>query len=197
MNKYLQSAKKFIKDLLARDVTIGVLVVLGFVIIVVVVVAVIQNAQPKIVYQPAVACVLFTEDEAKEMLGDQVLHQRPADPTLQNDVATSKCAYTDTNPEQSQMKIAAVAIRSGVNDKGAAKNKAEFAAAKTAHGVEVVNNVGESAFFSPKLGQLNILKGRDWFIVSYGVGSDPQSNTIDDAIELSQKVITTPSLPTF
>lgn len=197
MNKYFQSAKNFLKNLLSKDVTIGILVMVGFVAIVVIIVTLIQNAQPKIVYQPAVACELLTEQKAKEMLGDQVLHQNPANPTLQNGVATSKCAYTDVNPEQNQMKIAAVAVRSGVDDKGTAENKAEFAAAKSARDVEVVKNVGDSAFFNPKLGQLNVLKGRDWIIVSYGTGSDPQSNTLADAIELSQKVLTTPQLPTF
>ena len=197
MNKYLQSIKNLLRNLFAKEVTVGVLVMLGFVAIVVVVVLFIQNAGPKIVYQPSVACDLLTKDEAKEMLGDQVLDRNQANPTLQDNVATSKCSYTDVNPEQNQMKVAAIAVRSAVNDKGTEKNKREFAAAKLNQGMQAVSNLGDKAFFNPELGQLNILKGRDWIILSYGIGANPQANTLDDAIELSQKVIAAPQLPTF
>lgn len=197
MNKYIQSVKSYITSSSGKELIIGVSVVIGFILLVVAVVLFIQHSGPKIDYQPSVACSLLSKDEAKEMLGDQVLDRAPASPTLQNDVATSKCSYTDMNPEQDQMKVAAIAVRSAVTDKGTDKNKREFAAAKLNPGMQTVNNVGDNAFFNPELGQLNILKGRDWIILSYGVGADPKSNTLEDAIELSQKVIAAPQLPTF
>lgn len=172
-------------------------VMAGVIAVVIVIVLLIQAAQPKIVYQPAVACELLTQEEAKEMLGDNVLHQNPANPTLQDNVATSKCSYTDTNPEQNQMLVAAVAVRSGVNDDGTAKNTREFAAAAKARGLEAVDHIGDTAFFNPELGQLNVLQGHDWIIVSYGVGAAPKENKLDKAIELAQKLIADPQLPTF
>lgn len=197
IKKYIADVRTYAASQSGKEVLIGLSVVICLVALVVVAVVFIQNSGTKIVYQPAVACELFTEDEAKEMLGQQVLHQTPANPTLQSNVATSKCSYTDVNPEQDQMIVAAVAIRSAVNDKGAEKNELEFTAASTAKNVEIVKNIGDSAFFNPQLGQLNILKDRDWVIVSYGVGSDPKSNPLDKAIELAQKVIFDSQLPTF
>ena len=197
MNKYLQAVKTYFSSAAGKDIVIGGAVIVAVIALIVAIVMFIQNSGPRLDYQPDVACDLLTEQKAKEMLGDQVLHQNPANPTLQADVATSKCAYTDANPEQDQMKIAALAVRSAVNDKGSEKNRAEFAAAKSARGVEAVKNVGESAFFNPELGQLNILKGRNWIITSYGTGSAPQTNTLEDARELAQKIISTPQLPTF
>ena len=197
MKKYLLSLQNYCKKLFANEATIGVLVTLGVMAIVVIIVLLIQAAQPKIVYQPDIACDMFTQDEAKEMLGDTVLHQTPASPTLQSGIATSKCSYTNQNPDQDQMLVAAVAVRSAVDDSGTDKNTATFHVAATAKEVQAVNGIAQRAFFNSKLGQLNILSGRNWIIVSYGVGADPRSNTLDRAIELAQKVIADPTLPTF
>lgn len=197
VKQYAQNAKTYVTSSSGKEMLIGAAVVVVVTALIVGAVVFIQNSGPKIVYQPAIACDLLTKDEAKEMLGEQVLDHTPASPTLSQDVATSKCSYTDSNPEQNQMKVAAIAVRSAVNDQGTEKNKREFAAAKLNQGMQPVNNLGESAFFNPELGQLNILKGRNWIILSYGVGTDPKSNTLEEAIELAQKVVIASQLPTF
>lgn len=197
MDKHFQAVKKYVASPAGKELIIGISAVIGFVLLVIIVALFIQNSGPKIVYQPTVACGVFTEQKAKEMLGDQTLHQTPDDPTLQDNVATSKCSYTDRNPDQDQMLVAAVAVRSGVNDKGADKNKREFAAAKLNQGMQSVEQLGDSAFFNPQLGQLDVLRGRDWIIVSYGIGASPQRNTLTRAIELAQKILGEPELPTF
>ncbi len=197
MNAYFQSVQNYLKNLFAKDTTIGVLVMVGVVAIIVVIVVLIQAAQPKIVYQPAVACDLLSEEEAKEMLGQNVLHQPASNPTLKDNVATSKCGYTDTNPEQNHMIVAADAVRSSVNDDGTTKNTREFATAKLNSGTQTVDHLGDKAFFNPELGQLNILSGRNWIIISFGAGTSPKNNSLDKAVELAQKVIADPILPTF
>lgn len=197
IKKYIQSAKTYLASDNGKDLVIGLAVVVGAIAIITLIVLFIQNSGPKIDYQPTIACDLLTEEKAKEMLGDKVLHQKPDSPTLSQNVATSKCSYTDQNPDQDKMLVAAVAVRSGVTDQGTDKNKREFAAAKLNQGMQEVKNVGDDAFFNPTLGQLNILKDRDWIIVSYGVGADPKSNTLDNAKKLAQKLTTSPMLPTF
>lgn len=197
MNKHVQAVKSYITSASGKEIIIGIAVILGGIGIVIAIVLLIQNSMPKIDYQPSVACNLLTKDEAAEMLGEDVLHSNPKNPTLSNDLATSKCSYTDSNPEPDNMLVAALAVRAGVTDKGVERNKAEFSVAKLAKDVEIVNDIGESAYYNPKLGQLNILQGRDWLIVSYGVGNDPQSNTLENAIKLSQRVLWAPSVPSF
>ena len=184
MNQFFQKAKKFVVK--HDEAFIGAAFVL---VVVIAVAAVAYINSPKIVYQPAKACELFTPAEAQEMLGEKVLSTEANEPTIKDDMATSKCSYTDENPDQNAMLVAAVAIQSGINDTGVAKNKADFPKAKAAKGMEAVNDIGDSAFFNPTRGQLNVLKGKDWFIFSYGVGASPQENTLEKQLELARKTI--------
>lgn len=87
------------------------------------------------------------------------------------------------------MLVAAIAVRSGINDKGVDQNKTEFATSKQGKSNEVVKDVGDSAYFNKELGQLNVLDDRKWVILSYGAGSAPQANTVDKATELAKKVL--------
>ena len=89
-----------------------------------------------------------------------------------------------------QMMVAAIIVRSGVNDDGVEQNKAQFAAGKPKKaGIESVKGVGDEAYYNSELGQLNVLRGRDWLILSYGLGSDPLANTLDDAKKLAHAVL--------
>lgn len=84
--------------------------------------------------------------------------------------------------------VAAVNVRAAINDKGAEQNKTEFAAGRPRAAKEV-KNVGERAYWNLETGQLNLLSGRNWVIISYGVGATPEANTLDDAIKLAKKVL--------
>lgn len=188
--KYLQAAKTYIAE--RSDLFVGIGVVAGLVLIVGIIALVVQLSGPRIVYQPAKACELLTPARAQDLLGDKVFSVDSNNPTIADNVATSKCAYTDQNADPTQMRIAAVAVRSGINDEGDAKNKAEFAQAKRAVGTEGnVEKLGESAFFNASNGQLNILTGHMWLITNYGLAS-ATANTLENATELAHKVL--PSL---
>lgn len=186
MNNYLQNIKiasKKHKDLLVGFGVIGFLGVLvgGFTFL---------SAQTGVTYQPAKACDMITMDEAKALLGVKTLNSVNEKPTIEKDTAISRCGYTDGNEMQGQMKVAAVIVRSGVNDKGVEQNKTQFMAGKPKdQGIETVEGVGDAAYYNAKIGQLNVLNGRDWLILSYGLGSDPLSNTLDDAKKLAQVVL--------
>lgn len=184
MKQYIDTAKKFI--IKHDEVFIGI----AFVAVIAIAIAAVAYINtPKIVYEPAKACELFTPEEAGSFLGDEILSTEANRPDIQGDLATSKCSYTDKNPDQAKMLVAAVAIRSGINDEGIAKNKTDFAKAKVANNAEAVKGIGESAYFNKTNGQLNILKGTSWIIISYGVGATPQENTLEKATELAHKVV--------
>lgn len=197
MNKYFQAARTYVTTSPGREVVVGIAILVSFICLIIAVVMLIRGSGPKLDYQPAVACNLLTKDEAGEMLGPDVIASPPKDPTLAQDIATSKCAYTDMNTDASAMLVAALAVRSAVTDNGTERVKAEFAASKVGKDTEAVNGVGDDAYFNSVLGQLNILDGRNWMIVSYGTGESPQSNTLDRALELAQKIVKGPELPSF
>jgi hypothetical protein len=188
MNHHIQSTKAYITTH-KKELAFGTAAVLGVVVLITAITLFVRSNAPKVVYQPANACDLLTLTEAQEMLGGRTLASNVNTPILSNDTATSRCGYTDGNPDTNNMIVAAIIVRSGVNDKGVQKNKTEFAAGKPSQHVETVKDLGNSAYFNQKLGQLNILDGREWIILSYGVGSAPETNAVDKAVELARMVV--------
>lgn len=186
MKNYLQKIKVLIKkhkDLLVGFGVIAFFVALvgGFAVL---------SAQTSVVYQPVKACDIVTLGEAKGLLGSKTLNSVNEKPVVEKDTAISRCGYTDGNEIQGQMRVAAIIVRSGVNDKGVEQNKAQFSAGKPKKaGVETVEDVGDTAYYNAEIGQLNVLHGRDWLILSYGLGSDPLSNTLEDAKKLAKNAL--------
>lgn len=161
-------------------------------IIVAIIVGVIVFASTRgttITYQPSNACDLVDQSEAKELLGDRVLKSTQNSPVVSEDSAVSRCGYTDGNADASKAVVAAITIRSGINDDGVEKNKSEFSEAKTGLGVETVEGIADDAFWNVQNGQLNVLNKYDWIILSYGVGSTPKENILEDARKLADKLL--------
>jgi len=188
MKKYLTTAKTYVSDH-KKQFKLGGFIALGLAIISAIIVLVIYNTTPHVVYQPPNACNLFTNKEAIEVLGGEVISLGTALPVVSGDAAISKCSYTDKNNDANAMLVAAVAIRSGINDKGVAQNRAQFIASQSLTSTEVVKDLGDNAYFNSNLGQLDVYQGREWFIISVGVGAAPATNTLEDAIKLAHMVI--------
>lgn len=185
MNHYIQTAISYVTTHKKEFIT-GAAVILGAAVIAALF---IYNNPRVVVYQPVNACALFSPIEAQSLLGDKVISVDTKGSVVSGNIAISKCSYTDSNHDTTKLMVAAVAVRSGVNDKGVQQNKADFANAKPSTGVEVVKDLGDSAYFNQVRGQLNVLNGRRWIIISYGLGSAPETNTVDKAVELARKVL--------
>lgn len=148
-----------------------------------------HSTSPKVVYDATHACKLFTTDEATNLLGPMTLRSVDDAPAISRNTAVSKCGYTDGNRDQNQMVVAAVIVRSAVNDDGVLENKRDFVKSQPRGATEIVQGVGDAAFFNTSNGQLSVLEARDWMILSYGVGADPASNTKDQALKLADVVV--------
>lgn len=172
-----------------KELVIGAGVIVGVIAIIVAIVLVLHGSQTKIDYQPVAACDLFTQTEAQELLGAQAFNSNSDAPVLTGNTATSRCGYTDGNPSTDKMVVAAIIVRSGVNDSGVAQNKTEFTNGKPTNGVDDVKGLGDNAYFNQSLGQLNVLDGKKWIIFSYGLGSTPDANTLDDTVKLAHTVL--------
>lgn len=188
MNQYIKTAKKFI-IIHKKKLTIVAGAAIGLLAIVTLITLVTRSTAPNVVYQPVEACKLFTSIEANKLLRVTPIESTNSQPVITKDTAVSKCGYTDGNTEVNAMKVAAVIVRSGINDAGVLQNQSEFASGKTSDLIETVKGVGDSAYFNKGNGQLNVLDGRNWIIISYGVGSSPQNNNKDDAIKLASIVV--------
>ena len=149
----------------------------------------VRSSTPKLVYDPVAACSLFTASEARELLGVTALQSNDTEPEISGDTAISKCGYTDGNRNTEQMVVAAVIVRSGINENGVAENKEDFVRLQPRGSTEIVQNLGDAAYFNLTNGQLSVLDGKQWIIVSYGVGSTPEANTKEDAIRLATVVM--------
>ena len=82
----------------------------------------------------------------------------------------------------------ALSVRTGINDAGIELNKAQFESGMPTENIELIQNVGDQAYFNTELGQLNVLKESTWVLISYGPGADPQANSLEDAVKLSDKI---------
>lgn len=142
-----------------------------------------------IVYTPLDACSLLTEDAAKTILNTQkVINNRTA-PTIDTtkNIGTSKCSYTDTNMDN--MSVAAIAVQSGINDKGVQKVKDDFVASKKANKTEDVEGIGEQAFYMTVNGQLNVRDDHHWYIFNRSSGDDPTNSSKEQTIEFAKKLL--------
>jgi len=187
MNNCLAAIKNFVA-LHKRTFIISTGAILVVALLVFVALLFVYN-MPKDNYQAVDACKLLTPAKAQDLLGDNVISVDSNAPVISDNTSTSKCSYTDRNPDKDKMMIAAIAVRAGLNKKGVQQNKADFKAKKPTNGIKTVKNLGDSAYFNEDLGQLNVLRGREWFILNYGVASAPQFNTLDNAVELAKKVL--------
>lgn len=149
----------------------------------------VERSKPNIVYQPTKACDLLTVARAKSLLGNAALKTADEAPATGRETAVSKCGYTDGNPDMNNAIVAAIIVRSGINDLGDAKNKSEFVAGASGVGVQTVKDLGEKAYFNSQKGQLNILRTHDWIVISYGIGAAPETNTLEKAAELARSIL--------
>jgi hypothetical protein len=172
-----------------KELIIGAIVVFAVIAIIAAIVFAIANSGPKVDYPPTVACDTLTSLEAQELLGNSAFKSADDPAVISGDLATSRCGYTDGTNNTETMIVAAVILRAGINDKGVEQNKTEFVDGTPTQGVEVVKDVGDSAYFNQVNGQLNVLKDKNWYIFSYGSGSAPEANTVEDAVALANKVI--------
>ena len=153
-----------------------------------------QHKEVKLQYQPAGACQAFTGDDAKKILGNNVIKQGEDKATLSGDTATSKCAYTDKSLDN--MASIAIAIRTGVTDAGVAQNKTDFAANRKASAAEDVPGLGsEEAFYNKTSGMLNLRDGIVWIMINYTRGGELVADSEDKAIEVARVIVGDSKLP--
>ena len=187
MKQFFQKLKNFVLD---HKKVIGIVAaaIVGLALVGLIVALFIYNSQPKVKYQPTVACELFTQDEANDLMGGEAINSVNNAPQITKNLAVSRCGYTDRLAVR-DMKVAAIVVRSGINDEGVTQNKTEFANGMPQDSVEIIEDMGDAAYFNEANRQLNILDGKIWIVATFGDGGDPLSNTKEDALALGEKLV--------
>lgn len=121
------------------------------------------------------ACDILTEDVAKALLGEDI--DRP-DSTIgdasNTDISVTNCGYNTkitATSSASLPKISGVTLLARVAKTPAGAQSNTIGFEDRPSGVENVEGIGDSAFYSPDFRQLNVLKGDNWYIVTYYVDS--------------------------
>lgn len=133
------------------------------------------------------ACDVLTEAAAKQVIGAGAEKgDTSAGNVSTDDVSVTNCVYTyktvTTGPILDQLASvdhAGLLVRSAKTKTGAESNKTPFTTAKPA-GAQDVSGYGEAAYYNPAMGQLNILKGGNWYILSKYKGTSTTTSTLAD-----------------
>ena len=186
--KYTQAVLSYLsahkRDIQIAAPIVGILIVLVGLIAL----STVKNL-PNIVYKPTKACDLLTPEKAQSLLGDKMKGVDQNDPVIKGNTAISKCGYNDLNPDQGQLKVLAVGVQSGINDKGVAQNKAGFKQSQKNKTIESVKDLGDEAYFDPTTGSLNVLDGKRWIIINYGYGQTPEENSVEQETALARDIL--------
>lgn len=129
------------------------------------------------------ACTLLTQADADAVLGSGATKGEKTKDTSTDDINVSTCTYT----QASNFKAATILARSAKTSAGTDSNKAMFSSQLPAS-IQKIDGIGDSAYWDPTYGQLNILKNNNWYIVSVG-GLKPTDKTLSETRVLADRVL--------
>ena len=142
------------------------------------------------------ACDVLTDAVAKQVLGDTATKgETAAGNASSDDVSVSNCTYFKKTvtagsalAQAQATETAGLLVRAAKTKTGADSNKAIFATDKLPSGAQAVSGYGDKAFFNPQFGQLNVLVGGNYYIISHHVGVNATKGTLDQAKQLADAV---------
>lgn len=125
------------------------------------------------------ACELLTKDKATSLLGTPATLGQEPSPSNSNDVKVTNCVYNNNAGNFKDILSVSVLIRSPLTQAGAESNDETFTNPSLV-GNSTVDGYGQKAMWNSATGQLNVLKDKNWIIVTFGK-AQPASRIIDDA----------------
>jgi hypothetical protein len=138
------------------------------------------------------ACDILTDSIAKSLIGPDFVKPDGSVGNISTaDIAVSNCNYItkiDVSTTTASVKSSGLSVLARVakTASGASDNKLQFDSQPT--GSENVTGIGDKAFYNPTFRQLNVLKGSNWYIVTYYIDAITNAN-LDSDKQLAQKLI--------
>ncbi len=135
------------------------------------------------------ACDVLTQAAADQVMGTgSTKSDTSAGNASTDDISVSNCNYLNKPSTGSPLQDAqngttvGVLARAAKSAAGAESNKSVFGAQKPS-GVQDLTGYGDKAFFNPQYGQVNILKGNNWYILSVKKGVDSRVVSTLDVVK--------------
>jgi len=129
------------------------------------------------------ACDFLTQADADALLGAGAKKDETTTDASTEDIKTSNCKYSAS----ASLKSASIKAHISTSKSGAAANKKQFTM-ELPSATEKVSGVGDAAYWDSALGQLNILKDNNWYIVSIG-GLRPTDKTLAEAKTFATRIM--------
>jgi hypothetical protein len=111
------------------------------------------------------ACDVFTLADATAVLGEGATQTPTHSDTISAQKSVTTCLYSYDPGSLSDIVSASMLLQGAP----AGQTQQSFTQARPAN-AETIKDYGDQAFWDPSLGQLNILKGSYWVIISAGSG---------------------------
>lgn len=115
------------------------------------------------------ACSVFTLSDAQSVLGQGATQTPSHTDSITAQKSITSCLYTYDPGSFSDVVVASVQLQGSVP----AQAKTSFTDARPANAQDV-SGYGDQAYWDPNLGQLQIVKGQYWLIISGGSGPASQ-----------------------
>lgn len=137
------------------------------------------------------ACRIFTLSDARLLLGNSAKGGQVQTGYSSEDINISTCNYSQdlssSNVPVSSVKSASLIVKTPKTGNGIKSNQGQFGPIKPI-AAEDLSGYGDSAYWDPDHGQLDILKDNTWYIISLGP-SPPASRTLESTKQLADLLI--------
>jgi hypothetical protein len=135
-----------------------------------------SSEEKKTTFTTLEACKLLSKEKAESILGTSATLGQEPSPNNSADLKVTNCVYNNTGNFQDIVSISML-VRSPITQAGADSNTKTFTNTSLV-GDMAVEGYGEKATWNSSTGQLNVLKDKNWIIVSLGK-AQPTSRTLD------------------
>lgn len=136
------------------------------------------------------ACTAYPLTDAQALMGaNAVAGGNTTGSSSTADIQVSTCGYTvppTGTTGLGNILGSSLLVRAAKTQDGADSNAMQFKSGKPAD-AQTVEGYGDAAYWYPTLGQFNILKHNNWYILSYGTPK-PATKTLDDAKKMADQI---------
>ena len=138
-----------------------------------------SNDSGKAAFTTYEACKLLTKEKAASLLGTSATLGMEPSPSNSDDLKVTNCVYNNNAGDIRDIVSISLLVRTPLTQAGADSNMETFSNT-SAIGETIVDEYGEKAMWNSTTGQLNILKDKNWIIITFGK-AQPNLRTLDDA----------------
>ena len=124
------------------------------------------------------ACELLTKDKAASLLGTSATLGQEPSPSNSDDLKVTNCVFNNNAGNFKDIVSVSVLVRSPLTKIGADSNLETFTNTSVV-GDTAVDGYGEKAIWNSTTGQLNILKDKNWIIVTFGK-AQPATRSLEE-----------------